>query len=686
MNSKREHEDYLNKFIRNILKYYMEPSFKQRLRNFLSAVTSSFKEFPYLPRWIVLLIDICIAIFAFTVSYLICYQLLQAIVITGAFVSKLLVNTFVTVFFFLIFKTYGGIIRYSSFMDGLRIFVALFCTGLTMILLNFILEKSLDYRLLVYSGFFINFILTFSLMFVFRMFVKLLYDHIGIDNYRLEKYTPLLIFDITPSTVSLARMIKNNRSAPFRLIGFISPDPKAVDKSILNEPVFSMDQNDILKVKEKGAKALLIDPIEIGRSEKQAIAEYCLENKIQMLSLPPVSEWVNGQPRMDKIKNIQIEDLLGRVPIKISVEEIGQSLEQKCVMVTGAAGSIGSEIVRQIGRFNPSLLLLCDVAESPLHYLQLEISEKYPNLNFVPVICDVRNYDRMEQVFKTYHPQHVYHAAAYKHVPLMECHPSEAIHTNVIGSKNLADLAVKYDAEVFVMISTDKAVNPTNVMGASKRIAEIYVQSLYKCLKDSQETHNKKIKIITTRFGNVLGSNGSVIPRFKGQIEKGGPVTVTHPDIIRYFMTIPEACRLVLEAGNMGNGGEIFVFDMGDPVKIVDLAEKMIRLAGFIPYKDIDIKFTGLRPGEKLYEELLANEESTQPTYNKKIMIGSAREYDYLAVKSQLERLLEFVVAYKDEDVVRIMKELVPEYISANSTYEVFDKDKEKIEPCLLSK
>jgi len=430
-----------------------------------------------------------------------------------------------------------------------------------------------------------------------------------------------------------------------------------------------------LKIKRKGVEALLINPQELNRQEKQVIADYCLEHNLQILSPPPVSEWENGQLRVAKIKSLQIEDLLGRIPIKISVEEIGKSLEQKCVMITGAAGSIGSEIVRQVARFNPSLLLLCDAAESPLHYLQLEVIEKYPNLNFLPVICDVRNYDRMEQIFRTYHPHYIYHAAAYKHVPLMENHPAEAIYTNVLGSKNVVDLAVKYDSEAFVMISTDKAVNPTNVMGASKRIAEIYVQSLAEYLKDNPKIKDKRTRIITTRFGNVLGSNGSVIPRFKSQIEKGGPVTVTHPDIIRYFMTIPEACRLVLEAGNMGKGGEIFVFDMGDPVKIVDLAEKMIRLAGLVPYKDIEIKFTGLRPGEKLYEELLADEETTQPTYNEKIMIGSAREYDYHVVQKQLNKLLSAVLSYQEENVVKLMKELVPEFISANSTYEEIDKE-----------
>ncbi|MCL2650425.1 MAG: polysaccharide biosynthesis protein [Candidatus Azobacteroides sp.] len=641
------------------------------------TVFSSFKEFPYLPRWTVLLIDISISIFAFTTSYLICYQLQHVIVLTIPFLLKLLTNTVVTIFFFLTFRTYIGIIRYSSFMDGLKILLALFFANAVMLTASLVTKVFFGYVILVESGFFINFALTFSLIFVFRMFVKIVYDYVNNDDFLLHKtHTPLLIFGVTPSTVSIAQMIKNNSSAPFRIVGFISPDPKTTDKLILNEPVFSMNKEDAFKIKKKGAKALLVNPVELEIEEKQIIVDYCIENNIQMVSPPPVSDWINGQLSVDKIKNIQIEELLGRVPIKISVEEISKSLEQKCVMITGAAGSIGSEIVRQTALFKPSLLLLCDIAESPLHSLQLEVTEKYPNLNFLPIICDVRNYERMEQIFKTYHPHHVYHAAAYKHVPLMENHPSESIYTNVFGSKNVADLAIKYNSEVFVMISTDKAVNPTNIMGASKRIAEMYIQSLFKHLENNPETQNKKTKFITTRFGNVLGSNGSVIPRFKEQIEKGGPVTVTHPDIIRYFMTISEACRLVLEAGNMGKGGEIFVFDMGAPVKIVDLAEKMIRLAGFSPYKDIDIKFIGLRPGEKLYEELLANEESTQPTYNAKIMIGSTRECDYLTMNRQLEKLLSFALKYQDEEVVKVMKELVPEFISANSNYEVLDKEK----------
>ncbi len=650
---------------------------KEKIRNITSALIVPFREFPYLPRWMVLLLDVCISMFAFTFSYLICYQLQHAVVITNSFILKLILNTIITSSFFLIFRTYIGIIRYSTFMDGLRVFFAVFCACSTMLVISNVVHAYTGKNIFFNIGFALNFVLTFFMMFTFRMFVKLSYDFLRNDLQ--GKKTKLLIYDVTPSIVSLARMIKNSTTAPYRIVGFISPDSHAVDKTILGAPVYAKDATK--KIKSRGAKFLLINPTELDRKTKQELSDFCLENKIQMISPPPLSEWKDGAFQLNKMKNIQIEDLLGRVPIQICVDEIGRGLDGKCVMVTGAAGSIGSEIVRQLGKFNPALLLLCDIAETPLHYLQLEIQEKYPSLNFIPLISDIRNYDRMQQVFETYRPHHVYHAAAYKHVPLMENHPSESVRTNIFGTKNVADLAIRFGAEVLVQISTDKAVNPTNVMGASKRIAEIYVQSLFNDLKKQSKTNDnsKQIKIITTRFGNVLGSNGSVIPRFKEQIEKGGPVTVTHPDIIRYFMTIPEACRLVLEAGNMGKGGEIFVFDMGDPVKIKDLAEKMIRLAGYIPYKEIDIKYTGLRPGEKLYEELLAQEETTQPTYNKKIMIGSAREYDYNEVCAKLNHLLEVIAEFKDKQVVQVMKELVPEFVSANSTFEVLDKKKEEI-------
>ena len=395
-----------------------------------------------------------------------------------------------------------------------------------------------------------------------------------------------------------------------------------------------------------------------------------INNNLSVLTLPPMSIWQNDMPSIKQIKSIQIEDLLERPKIDISNENIAKQLKSKVILVTGAAGSIGGEIVRQVIRYNPKLLILVDQAESPMHELKLQIEEQYPDMNFTSFLGDVRNKERMEFMIDLYRPDIIYHAAAYKHVPLMEDNPVESIQVNVKGTKIMADLAVKYKVERFVMISTDKAVNPTNIMGASKRIAEIYVQSLYRNLQKEGEFTTK---FITTRFGNVLGSNGSVIPHFKNQIEKGGPITVTHPEIIRYFMTIPEACMLVLEAGSMGHGGEIFIFDMGSPVKIVNLARKMIRLAGFIPEVDIKIEFTGLRPGEKLYEELLNQKEITTKTHNPKIMIAKVQEYHFETISVQIDELIQYSSMCKDFLTVSLMKKIVPEFLSKNSQYERLD-------------
>lgn len=638
---------------------------------FISRLIIPFREMPYLPKWLVLLMDICISMLSFTISYMICYNLLDVPVLVNAFLMKLLLSTGISVMFFIIFKTYSGIIRYSTFMDASRVFFAVFFSNLTLISINFLLTKFFNKAIFLNIGFFINAILAFVLMFSFRMFVKLIHDYFK-DSFLTSNKVPILIFGVTSHSVSIARMIKSNDSLNYKLVGFISMTSHAANKTLMGVPVY-YGKNQYLNVLASGkVKALLIIPSEINRSTKQEIVDICLENNVQVISPPPISEWVDGKPKTGEMKNIQIEDLLGREPIQINENKIGRELEGKCILVTGAAGSIGSEIVRQVSRFKPSTLILCDYAESPTYEIQLELQEKFPELNFVPLVSDVRNFRQMDRIFSTYRPQYVYHAAAYKHVPLMEEYPSEAVLTNVCGTKNIADLSVKYCAEVFVMVSTDKAVNPSNVMGASKRIAEMYTQSLYQYLQ--KKGKEGVTRFITTRFGNVLGSNGSVIPRFKDQIAKGGPITVTHPEIIRYFMTIPEACRLVMEASVMGRGGEIFIFDMGEPVKIVDLAERMIRLAGLIPGKDIKIEFTGLRPGEKLYEELLNNKEYTRPTHHEKIMIAAVRQDDYERVSSEIQELVEYAQSYDAVNVVRTMKEIVPEYISYNSNFEVLDK------------
>ncbi len=633
----------------------------------MSRLMTPLLEFPYLPKWIIFLVDISLSVVAFVITYLICYELLKQTVVVEPFLYKVFLNTVVTAFCFFLFRTYNGIIRHSTFIDVLRILGAVATANLIMAAISNLSMVSLDRFIFPNIGFFINFILTFTLVFATRLFVKLYYDFAKNNFNPYKKKSPLLIYGLNPGSVEVARMVKQNPNLPYLLAGFISPDTHALHKKILDVPVFSDAEMEAVIV-NKRVSSILINPLELDRNVKQELADKCIRLKVSLLTAPLVSGWQeNGVHKAKEINKIRIEDLLGRIPIQINIESIARELKGKHILVTGAAGSIGSEIVRQISKFEPDLLILCDIAETPLHELRLKLEEDYPKLKFLPIVSDVRNLTRMESIFRTYRPGSVYHAAAYKHVPLMEENPCESILTNVLGTKQIADLAVKYNSEVFVMVSTDKAVNPTNVMGASKRIAEMYVQSFDRYLRTiGAET---KTRFITTRFGNVLGSNGSVIPRFKEQIEKGGPVTVTHPEIIRYFMTIPEACRLVLEAGNMGKGGEIFVFDMGDPVKIVHLAEKMIRLSGLEPHKDIEISYTGLRPGEKLYEELLNNKEATQPTYNRKIMIGKVREYDYEEVKLNLLQIIETARTFKEEDVIRKIKEIVPEFAPTNPIY-----------------
>ncbi|KAA6301360.1 MAG: UDP-N-acetyl-alpha-D-glucosamine C6 dehydratase [Candidatus Ordinivivax streblomastigis] len=645
---------------------------KNKLKRLLANILSKIANIPYLPRWIVFCIDILIVFVSFTISYFVCFDLIKAPILLSSYLIKMGVSVFVSGFFILLFKIHTDVIRYVGFRDILNIFVSLFCANIVLVIMNIIL-KHFSLCFMPNIGFFINLLLTFATLVFFKTSIRLLFDYIKVKNYEQHKYVSVLVYGFGASSIDTARLINHSSTMKYRVVGFIATAENSAHKHIFNLPVYSL--KDIFTDKKILVRydAIVINPAEIDRKEKQPLSTQCAKSKKELLSMPSVEDLMKEGTDLKRLRKINIEDLLQRIPIQIDIESIGQLLTGKTLLITGAAGSIGSEIVRQVCRFNVKLLLACDVAESPLHEICLEIHDKYPEIKYKPLIANVRDYDLMKHVFEQYQPDIIYHAAAYKHVPLMEAYPCEAILTNVMGSKNMADLAVEYNADVFVMISTDKAVNPSNVMGASKRIAEMYIQSLSKKLET--EHVQKKPRFITTRFGNVLGSNGSVIPRFEQQIKEGGPITITHPDIIRYFMTIPEACRLVLDASNFGKGGEVFVFDMGDPVKIKDMAEEMIRLSGYEPYKDINIVVTGLRPGEKLYEELLYDKEAVKPTHNQKIKIGTVKEYDYENVKADLLNLLDIAKKHDHLAVVRRMKEIVPEFISQNSEFEECDKD-----------
>ncbi|HEY4800979.1 MAG TPA: nucleoside-diphosphate sugar epimerase/dehydratase, partial [Bacteroidia bacterium] len=483
--------------------------------------------------------------------------------------------------------------------------------------------------------------------------------------------TSVIIFGAGESGIITKRTLDRDAGMKYKVLAFIDDDEKRWGSKLEGITIYGFDKIEDL-LKDGNVAHVIISIQNISAKRKEEIVEACLKYKTKILNVPPVSSWINGELSFKQIKKIQIEELLERSVIRLDMENIKRQTADKVILITGAAGSIGSEIVRQVSRFNPKKIILVDTAESPLYEMEVELKNFFHLRSSDVVIADVRNKERMESIFQKFRPQVVYHAAAYKHVPMMENHPIEAVATNIAGTKTVADLAVKYGAEKFVMVSTDKAVNPTNVMGASKRIAEMYVQSLNNFLSSSGEG-KASCRFITTRFGNVLGSNGSVLQFFRTQIEKGGPVTVTHPDITRYFMTIPEACQLVLEAGAMGKGGEIFLFDMGESVKISDLAKKMIQLAGLTLGKDIQIVYTGLRPGEKLFEELLATKENSIPTHNPQIMAGKVREYDFKEITQKVDALISLLHQQDDQALVMKMKEMVPEFKSENSVYEKLD-------------
>ena len=573
----------------------------------------------------------------------------------------------VNLIFFRVFRTYSNVLRFSSFVDIMRIFVSLTVSYALLMITSVLTESYLEFNLAPVSVLFMSYIISFAMMACSRIVVKIFFEALNFDGSRSAN---VFIYGAKEAGVNIAKALRVSLRNHYRLRGFIADEPELINKVMMGVKVFPNDDTLIENLDDRDVHTIIISPAKMEALKHSDMADRLLAQNIKLMTAPPLSEW-NGQAlSRTQLKEIQIEDLLQRNPIEIDIHKVASHLEGKRVMITGAAGSIGSEIMRQVASFNPYKLILVDQAETPLHDIRLELQDRWRDIDAETIIADISNATRMEDIFREFKPQYIFHAAAYKHVPMMEDNVSESIQVNVFGTRTVADLAVKYGAEKFVMISTDKAVNPTNVMGCSKRICEIYVQSLAKKL---QKEGGHATQFITTRFGNVLGSNGSVIPRFRDQIQRGGPVTVTHPEIIRYFMTIPEACRLVLEAGSMGNGGEIYIFDMGKPVKIVDLAKRMISLSG---RTDVKIEFTGLRHGEKLYEELLNVKELTKPTYHEKIMIATVREYDYDEVKERIQKLIDVSYTYDQMKIVAAMKDIVPEFVSKNSCFEALDKKK----------
>lgn len=636
----------------------MNMKFFNRLSNWYFSKKS-------LPYWCIFWID-CAVTF---VSYLFIYQQInsgaKALSILGQLSMLFAIFTLFHAIGFRIFHTYDGILRYSSFIDLQRVFYAVtFGAVLSAITKNMLLSThffpgvEIEYRNIVLGA-----LISTLVLWAIRVIAKTIFD-VSLSDYNIKH---AFIYGVKEGGIGLAKQIKNSKPMKFKLMGFISDDTKIKHHHLMGTKVYAPNLNTIRKMRNNNISTLLISPgaINVFRANKD-FQDALLAEGIHIY-MPTTQEWNRNEQQ--QLKEVSIEDLLPRDEISIDMESVGSMLHGKRILITGSAGSIGSEMVRQIAKYSPAELILIDSAETPQHDIRLMMAKQFPDIKAETIVTTICSKSRMEHIFKTYLPDYVFHAAAYKHVPMMENNPCESIQNNVYGTKILADLAVKYGVKKFVMISTDKAVNPTNVMGCSKRICEIYVQSLNKAIEEG--IINGKTQFVTTRFGNVLGSNGSVIPLFKKQIKAGGPVTVTDPRIIRYFMLIPEACKLVLEAGTKGNGGEIFVFDMGKPVKIADMAQRMINLSGA---KNVEIKYTGLRAGEKLYEEVLNEKESTKPSFHDKIRIAEVREYDYTEVSKQIDDLIEKSKLYDEMLTVKIMKEIVPEYKSNNSIYEKLDK------------
>ena len=640
-----------------------------------------FGKINIVPRWIIFLLDLSICLISVVIAYAVKSNLALSAIDLVEFSRNILIITAINIVVFFNVKTYAGIIRYTSAQDTFRILFAVIISNGIFSFINFVITALGNHPYISNTILIINLLTSFLLLITYRVLIK--YFFMYIKNLNLDK-KKVIIYGAGEAGLATKRTFDHDGKVNKTIMAFVDDDERKVGKAIDGVKILSAARLEEL-IKDHEVDEVIFASYSIPLEKKNNIVDVCLENEVTVLNIPPADAWEGGKLNKSQIQTINIEDLLNRKPIEIDVQGLQNQLKDKRILITGAAGSIGSEIVRQLMNFEVGLIILCDQSETALHDIYLELEENHKNNNFHAFIGDVKDEKRMVHLFEMYKPHYVYHAAAYKHVPLMEDNPSEAIKNNVLGTKMIADLSVKFGVQKFVMVSTDKAVNPTNIMGASKRIAEIYVQSLNNSLNRKDIVFSNGLsyindldvkpitKFITTRFGNVLGSNGSVIPRFKQQIEKGGPVTVTHPEITRYFMTIPEACRLVLEAGCMGKGGEIYVFDMGKSVKIVELAKKMIRLAGLIPNQDIKIQYSGLRPGEKLFEELLNDNENTLPTHHEKIMIGKVREYVFDDVERQIYSLINYANVNDDRQVVMAMKKLVVEFKSKNSVFEELD-------------
>ena len=616
-----------------------------------------------LPSWTIFLLDAIIVAVSVIFAYFVRFPISEVVKMgTTPWLAVLLV-TVVNLLFFRLFRTYSNILRLSSFVDVMHIFVATTLAFVCCVILTALWKPIFGTRLTYIAVLIIAYVVGFMVLATSRMVIKMLYDYFKQNKQSMQN---TYIYGTTTG-IDIAKSLRTEADNRFRIVGFVSDDPTVVGKVMMGVNVYPNDGALPEHFRQDRVAALIVSPAKAKTLKESDLPDRVLKEGIKIFLAPEVSDDWDPSSQKRVVKEVQIEDLLGRDPIKINMQEIAPHLEGKRVLITGAAGSIGSAIMRQVAMFNPYQLILIDSAETPLHDLRLEIKNRWSELEARTLVANVTNKPRMESIFAEFRPEYVFHAAAYKHVPMMEDNVSEAIQNNVLGTRVLADLAVKYKVSRFVMVSTDKAVNPSNVMGCSKRICEIYVQALARKI---EKDGSAPTQFITTRFGNVLGSNGSVIPLFRRQIAAGGPVTVTHPEIIRYFMTIPEACQLVLEAGSMGKSGEIYIFDMGQPVKIADLAKKMIQLSG---RTDVKIEYTGLRHGEKLYEELLATRENTKPTSHDKIMIASVREYDYEDVADDIDMLIQCSYQFDTMATVAKMKDLVPEFKSLNSRYSVLD-------------